>query len=118
MERTDQLLMEIIGRRKRNICFIGHDLEHMDVIFIILNIQKNCYKIFKLCMMQNGKKVCLSKRITAKIPKSFFIAHLYGKEITMQVSDRVKMELSNQEYFSDEQIKIVISDKSFMSVIT
>lgn len=32
----------------------------------------------------------------------------------MQVLDRLKMELSNQQYFSDEQIGIVISDKNFI----
>lgn len=47
-----------------------------------------------------------SPLVISIIEKTFFSIWrnpIYGKEFDMQVLDRLKIELSNQEYFTDEQ---------------
>ena len=64
------------------------------------------------------KKLYCSKQFEdyGKTPQSFFGVHLYIEErgLTMQVINGLEMELSNQEYFTDEQnTQFCIQDNLF-----
>lgn len=46
----------------------------------------------------------MGKGITAKHRSPFWCLFIIEKSSTMQVLNRLKMELSNQEYFTDDSV--------------
>ena len=84
---------------------------------------QNCYPYFSKIFFLNPKNPH-SQNLSTTYPHSIHIlsTHLstidtweiqqYRKEKTMQVLQRLKMELSNQEYFSDEQYIQFLTENS------